>query len=47
VGRGAAGLEHAGDAEAILAQERTAAERVAGTWDAAAEAALRAQVATG
>jgi ferritin-like metal-binding protein YciE len=30
-------------AERILAEERTAAERVAGTWDAAVEAALRTQ----
>jgi ferritin-like metal-binding protein YciE len=33
----------AGVAERILAEERTAAERVAGTWDAAVDAALDAQ----
>ena len=35
--------ETAGVAERILAEERAAAERVAGTWDAAVDAALNAQ----
>lgn len=35
-----AGDEQTAAAERILAEERTAALRVAGTWDAAAEAAL-------
>jgi ferritin-like metal-binding protein YciE len=35
--------ETAAMAERILAEERTAAQRVAGTWDAAVEAALAAQ----
>jgi ferritin-like metal-binding protein YciE len=35
--------ETAALAERILAEERAAAEKVAGTWDAAAEVALREQ----
>jgi ferritin-like metal-binding protein YciE len=47
VARRAGDEETAAVAERILAEERVAAERVAGTWDAAADLALRATVATG
>jgi hypothetical protein len=37
----------AATAERILAEERAAAERVAATWDAAADLALRETVSAG
>ena len=46
VARRAGDEETAAVAERILAEERIAAERVAGTWDAAADLALRETVAT-
>jgi ferritin-like metal-binding protein YciE len=45
--RRAGDTDTAAVAERILAEERTAAQRVADTWDAAADAALRAQGVTG
>jgi ferritin-like metal-binding protein YciE len=47
VARRAGDEETAAVAERIVAEERIAAERVAGTWDAAADLALRETVATG
>ena len=47
VARRAGDEETAAVAQRILAAERVAAERVAGTWDAAADLALRATVAAG
>jgi ferritin-like metal-binding protein YciE len=47
VARRAGDEETAAVAQRIVAEERAAAERVAGTWDAAADLALRATVAIG
>jgi ferritin-like metal-binding protein YciE len=47
VARRAGDEETAAVAERILAEERVAAERVAGTWDAAADLALRETVGAG
>ena len=47
IARRAGDMETAAVADRILAEERAAAERVAGTWDTAAELALRETVGAG